>query len=145
MKGHRLRAAKSATLLLIVSACAPPPERTPDAFRLVATVGEVMRAITVPASDAVWRAGADPPETADQWVAIEHAALALAESGNLLLMEGRAADRGNWEAQALAMIEAARAAALSARDRDLDRLLDSGDAIYLTCEGCHADYMITPP
>lgn len=100
-----------------------------------------MFAITIPASNGVWSALNEAPDTEEEWIAIEYDALALAESGNLLLMEGRAVDLGNWRTQARALVDGAEIAAEAARARDLDQLLAIGDTLYNTCVACHNDYM----
>ena len=126
---------------LLLAACAPEPEPTEDPVRPIATVMEVMDAVTIPASDEVWLAAAEPPETEEEWEAVRHAALALAESGNLLLMEGRTLDRDEWITETIEFIDAAVLAVEAAAARNLNELIEAGDAIYDTCLSCHQIYM----
>jgi hypothetical protein len=133
----------AAISILGTAACAAPAE-SPDPFRPVASVRQVMDAITIPASNVVFGVGSVEPATEAEWMNVRNAALALAESGNLLLMDGRAIDRGNWSVQSRALIDAAALAADAAEARNVDRVLDAGDAIYASCEGCHSEYLAKP-
>ncbi|PZN29886.1 MAG: hypothetical protein DIU71_13465 [Proteobacteria bacterium] len=130
----------AAAALLMLAGCTPQePPSIP--FRVVATSKEVMNAITIPASDVIWSVPGEPPASDEAWLAVEHAALALAESGNLLLMDGRAVDQEEWARNAVALIDAAQAALEAARARDMDRMFDVGDEIYTVCETCHRRYL----
>lgn len=116
------------------------PEET-DVFELVASVRQVMQAITIPASNGIFRIGSEVPVDDEAWAAVENFALALAESGNLLLMPGRVLPEEQWRGESLALVRAAREAADAARAQDVDGVLNAGDAIYMTCEGCHELYL----
>lgn len=121
---------------------APAVEAPPPApYKVVATVKQVMQSITIPASDVVWSVPGEPPTNDEAWARIENNALALAESGNLLMMPGRAKDDAEWMTQASAMIDAASKAVDAARAKDVDRISELGDEIYTTCENCHNKYM----
>jgi hypothetical protein len=135
------RLALSSIALVLFVGCAAEARTSAAPYVLVATVRQVMDAITVPASDAVWQAASEAPANAEEWLVVEHAALALAESGNLLLMEGRAVDRGAWTEEALVLVRAAERAAEAARNRNLDELSSAGDVIYESCLSCHQLYM----
>jgi cytochrome c556 len=65
----------------------------------------------------------------------------LAESGNLLMLPGRAPDNEDWVKESQAMIDAAMLAFNAAEARNADRLSDAGDKIYATCKSCHNKYM----
>jgi hypothetical protein len=134
------------TLVLLIAAvaagCASESERTAETFTPVANVREVMEAITIPSADRVWAAAAEPPTTDDGWQDAEHAGLALAESGNLLLMPGRAPEGDpEWTSRVNAMLRASAQAAGAARARDGQALFVTGEALYETCLACHQEYM----
>jgi hypothetical protein len=109
---------------LLAFACAPPPAAEEPAaapsaaappsaaavatpFNPVMTVLELMQAIVVPAAEEYWSSvqitvDADGehefyPQNDAEWTAVRHAALAIAESGNLLMLEPRAVDKGPWQ------------------------------------------------
>lgn len=111
-----------------------------DCIEPVATVRDVMLGLTVPASDFLW-AIYDAPTDDSGWQSARLNAVMLAESGNLLLVEGRSREGDIWFDQARALVQAATAASKAANSMDLDGIIESGDAIYNTCETCHAAYL----
>ena len=117
---------------------APPAASAPEG---VGTSREIMEALTIPFSDAVFAAGSKPPADAAQWLAVERQALALAESANLLLMPPRLITSGSWVKWSVAQRDAAVAAQKAARLKDADALAKAGDALYETCAGCHETYL----
>lgn len=124
----------------------PKPPQSPAApagptFEPVATVKQVMQAITVPASNIVFGVAAEAPADDAGWLNVENGALAVAESANLLMMEPRAIDQQTWRQHALEMLEAAKDAAEAARSRDSEKLSEISNMLYETCEGCHRQYM----
>ena len=56
----------------------------------VATINEIMDAITLPYSDALLYIQRNPPQNDRDWETLQMQALMLAESGNLLMMKNRA-------------------------------------------------------
>lgn len=123
---------------------ASTPAAPAAAFKVVAPSKQIMLAVTIPASEKVFGAAAEPPTTDEQWVAVERAALELAESGNLLLIPGRAVDNGDWTNYSHMLIDTASKAYAAAQAKDIDGVSDAGNAIYEACEGCHKKYMPQP-
>ncbi len=82
------------------------------------------------------------PQTPEAWEAVENAALVLAESGNLLMLEHRAQGRGHWMAMSRAMLDVGKRAVDAARSRDPDAVFEVGGDVYLVCTGCHAAYAV---
>lgn len=80
------------------------------------------------------------PRTAEEWAEVWRAALVVAESGNLLMLEGRARDRDQWTRLAQAMVDAGSRAASAALTRDPAKVFDAGGELYETCTACHAAY-----
>ncbi|WP_153067149.1 hypothetical protein [Steroidobacter cummioxidans] len=120
---------------------AVPEPSAASTFKVIGPNRQIMLAVTIPASDAVFNAAAEPPTTDEQWVTVERAALALAESGNLLLIPGRAVDDGEWARFSHMLIDTAARAYSAAQAKDIDGVADAGNAIYEACEGCHKKYM----
>ena len=125
---------------------------TPDAqtFVEVADVQQLMTSVLEPAAEVYWDAVGTiidengtveiAPSTDEEWQAVRNAAFVIAESGNLLMMESRALDRGPWMALSRAMIEAGRGALDAAVAEDASAVFDAGAEVYYACSGCHATY-----
>jgi hypothetical protein len=123
-----------ALLLASVAAAQAPP------FQPVATISEIMVAVILPYSDALLYIGRDPPKTDRDWETLQMKAVMLAESGNLLMMEGRAKDHGQWMKDARLLVEAGVAAVEATRARDLDAVLALNDQIVSACITCHTQF-----
>src|SRR5437762_4705806 len=92
-------------LLLLVS---PVIAQSPP-FQPVATISEIMDAITLPYSDALVYIQRNPPKSDRDWETLQMQALMLAESGNLLMMKNRAKNQGQWMKDARLLVEAGMA------------------------------------
>ena len=127
---------------------AEPPSGPP--FRPVSSIGELMHDVVYPGAEVVWDAvgtimtleGTEEirPGSEDEWVAVIGGARTLMESGNLLMMEGRAKDQEAWMQRSLDLIEAAERVLEAAEARDAQTLFDRGELIYNACQGCHWEY-----
>lgn len=116
----------------------------------VATTRQIMLAITRPASDAIFqsvqtnvtREGVEEifPKTDDEWAQLGAQAGALAESGNLIMAEGRAVDRGDWVKMSQAMIDAARLTLQAVEKKSPQGVLESGEKVNMSCDNCHERY-----
>lgn len=121
------------------SAAPPAPAAAPlEAF---ATTKQVMLGITIPASDVVFQVGNKAPADDMEWEKVQANALAVAESGNLLLVGTRLVDHGDWEKNVQSLIVAAKAAAQAAQEKNVDKVLMAGDGLYEVCDACHKKYM----
>ena len=109
-------------------------------FQPVATVSQIMLAITYPYSDALLYIERKPPQTDNEWNALEKQALMLAESGNLLMMEGRARDQGDWMQDAKLLVEAGVASVKAVRAKDVQAVLALNEQIVTACTTCHMKY-----
>jgi hypothetical protein len=120
---------------------APGAIETAAVFKPIATVKQVMQGITIPASNVVFAVAGTAPTDDAGWQIVEASALAVAESGNLLLMKPRAVDDHEWRQFSLALIDAGARAAEAARAKDAEKTGVAGDDMYNACEQCHAKYM----
>jgi hypothetical protein len=133
-----------ATVAVVWAATLPVlagPEDTPSSVKTVATVGDIMKTMTIPFSNAVFEAGAEAPKDAAGWEAVRGQAVALAEAGNLLMIGSRAKDRAAWMKYSRAQVDAAEAVAKAAVAKNADGLSSAADALYETCANCHKDYL----
>lgn len=150
---RRWRLAMAVVLVVgaLSAGCSKPAPAKPEvaaapsaSFKVVGPNRQIMLAVTIPASETVFNAAAEPPTTDDQWVSVERAALMLAESGNLLLVPGRAVDEGEWSRFSHMLIDTAAQAYAAAQAKDIDGVSEAGNAIYEACEGCHKKYLPQP-
>jgi hypothetical protein len=114
-------------------------------FQPVGTVRQVMLGIVKPTSDVVFKFQFDPPKTDEEWATLQNNALTLAETGNLLLLPGRAKDKGEWTKNAKALIDTGSQAFKAANAKDAKALEQIGDKVDAVCEACHAIYLPKPP
>ena len=78
------------------------------------------------------------------WVAVENAALTLAESANLLTIPGRSCSNGVpvpvkdpvWAAF-VQMRTGSMKAYEAAKTKDQDKMIEASHAVNASCEGCH--------
>jgi cytochrome c553 len=109
-------------------------------FQPVATVSQIMLAITYPYSDNLLYIERNPPKNDNEWNTMEKQALMLAESGNLLMIEGRARDQGEWMQDARLLVEAGIASVKAVRAKDVQAILALNDQIVTACTTCHTKY-----
>ena len=124
---------------------APPP------FRVVADNKLLMQSVIDPSADFVWdsvktiitkdKTEEIRPHTNEEWLAVRNAAVALTESGNLLMMAPRAKDGGDWMKLSQELINTGEAAIRAADAKNADRLFTVGGDIYESCSACHQKYM----
>src|SRR5579863_3912001 len=100
-----LRMRRLGWILVAGVAMAQAPE-----YRPVGNMSQLMVNIIYPASDAIFYFERKLPSNQVEWNELANQALILAESGNLLLMPGRARDKGNWTNDAKLLIDAGAAA-----------------------------------
>ncbi|WP_428273830.1 hypothetical protein [Candidatus Palauibacter sp.] len=145
MKNSRL------PLLVLWSAAACTGE-APERPVPVADVQELMVSVLEPAAEAYWDGVGEVlteegvhqfrPLTEEDWTTLRNAAFILAESGNLMMMDGRARDRGDWMAHSRTMVETGRLALDAVDRRSPDAVFDAGAEVYYACRDCHARYAI---
>jgi hypothetical protein len=115
------------------------------AYQPTGTMSQLMVNIIYPSSDAIFYVERTPPSTDVEWNALSNQALILAESGNLLLMPGRARDKGNWVKDTKMMMDAGAAAYKAARAKNLEGVKAVNDALYESCVTCHMQYRADYP
>lgn len=109
-------------------------------YQNVGNMSQLMINIIYPTSDALFYIERTAPKTDVEWNLIRNQALMLAESGNLLLMPGRARDQGEWVADAKMMIDAGAAAFKAAQAKNMDGILALSEQLSNSCIKCHVKY-----
>ena len=154
MAARKLSAASPATLLFAaVLACGGGDAGPP--FHEVAGTRLLMASVMEPAADRIWASAGTiitaeetveiQPETDEEWILVRNAAVAVAESGNLLMMDRRRLDDEDWVAWCRQLIDAGDAAMQAANAQDVQGVFDTGERIYFACAGCHAQYWANDP
>ena len=129
-----------------------------------ANLNQLMRGVLYPAANVVFFAQADNPaevkfvpghdpgmstdpltSTFGGWVAVENAALALAESVNLLSISGRRCANGvpvptkdpAWATFVQQVRDVSMEAYKAAQAKDQDKIIDLSGRLSASCAGCH--------
>lgn len=149
---------------MATAAAAQPPAREP-----VGNLAEVMRSILFPNSNILFdvqsRDPDAPRETASDgtvtatfsgiytgWPLVEYAAVALAESAQLIAMEGRLCQNGkpvpigneDFQQYTRELVDVGRKAYEIARSRDLEAMQEVTNDVAGACENCHFVYRRYP-
>jgi hypothetical protein len=116
----------------------------------VATTRQIMSGIVAPTSNAIFQSvqtnvtlqGVEEifPRTDEAWTALAAQAASLAEAGNLLTVDGRAIDRGDWIRMSQAMTAAATQTLKAVAEKNPEAVLASGEAVNTSCDACHERY-----
>lgn len=146
---------------------APPPAPEPKAY---ASLGKLMRGIPFPASNIIFDAQSEDPGAPKKaegagagataqysavyggWEAVENAALAIAETANLIMIPGRMCmngrpvpnDREDFKKWAADLALAGEAALKAAQSKNLDAMVEVAGTVSDACAACHDKYRETP-
>lgn len=143
---------------------AAPPNPATSTMQVQADLNRLMRGVLYPASNVVFSAQTDNPadvkpvpgrdpslatdpleSTFGGWQAVENAALALAESSNLLLIPGRTCSNGlpvpinnpDWPKFVQELRDAGMKAYQAAQSKNQDKMVDAADTLTAACANCH--------
>jgi len=149
---------------------AQAPPKSP-ALQVHADLKQLMRGVLYPAANVVFSAqidnpgdakpvpGNDPSMATDPlhstfggWQAVENAALALAESANLLVVPGRTCANGvavpvdhpDWQRFVQELRDASMKAYKMAQAKNLDGMIEVADTMTTACAGCHRKWREKP-
>jgi hypothetical protein len=114
--------------------------QAPTTFQPVGNMSQLMIDIIYPTSDALFYVDRDPPKNEHEWSLLRGQALILAESGNLIMMAGRARDQENWIKYSKIMIDLGKTAFKAAQAKDLDGIRALNDPLNDVCVNCHLQY-----
>jgi hypothetical protein len=157
------------TLSLMLAACAlslmaQAPSTNPPQ-QVHADLNQLMRGVLYPAANVVFSAQADNPaevlklardrdpsmstdpltNTFGGWVAVENAALALAESANLLSIPERRCSNGvpvptkdpAWAVFVQQVRDASMKSYSAAKAKSQDQIIELSETLSASCSGCH--------
>jgi hypothetical protein len=107
----------------------------------VGTMMEFMYSMVHPASNEILltvnRGG---PQNDKEWASVQRSALQLAESGNLLMMRGRARDQGEWIKDAKMLVDVGAAAFKASKEKNANALAALTGQLDASCVTCHKQY-----
>ena len=136
--------------VLLCGCNAPLPSPAAPPFHAVVAMKQLMEWVIDPAADVIWDSvktvmtekGTQEiaPQTDEQWDAVRNGAATLAESGNLLMIDGRARDGKEWMRAARRLMDAADQARKAAEAKKADALFAAGGVVYNACRACHQQY-----
>lgn len=140
-------------LLLGLAGCtkeAPPPPPGPP-FQLNLDMKQLMTAVIDPNADVVWGSvgtvvsaeGEDKflPKTDEEWTVVRNSAATVLESGNLLMLNGRARNQDDWMKKVLELMRTANEVLQAVEAKDAEAVFTAGSDMYLACNACHAQYI----
>ena len=152
LRSHPARSLAALCLAVLPLGCSTPG--TPDAappYEPVADVRQTMLWLLEPAADVIWDSAGTiitaegrtelAPTTDAGWENVRRHAVIVAETGNLLMLPGRAAGP-DWIAYARDLQRTGRLAMAAAEARDADALFEAGGQLYQACVACHAQYWL---
>ena len=138
--------------------------RTSAGQQVHANLNQLMRGVLYPAANVVFSAQSDNPgdakpipgkdpsmatdpltSTFGGWLAVENAALTLAESANLLSIPGRTCSNGvpvplkdpAWATFVQELRDASMKAYRAAQAKDQDKMIENSETLSAACAGCH--------
>jgi hypothetical protein len=140
----------AASLLLGCGEAPKPVVPAASTVRPALSLKQLMEWVIDPAADAVWDSVKTiiteqgtkeiAPQTQEQWDAVRNGAAMLVESSNLLMMETRARDQGEWIAAARRLAGTADKALKAAESKNAEGVFAAGGEIYNACSACHRRY-----
>jgi hypothetical protein len=125
-------------------------------------LAQVMRGILFPNSNIIFDAQNNDPtkKKADEqfgnpyggWQNVENAAIALAESSNLLIIPGRVCSNGkpapnaqpDWPKLVQGLRDASMASYKAAQSKNMDNIVDAAGTLTEACSACHDKYREKP-
>src|SRR5919106_222911 len=134
----------SATVALIVCLCAGCAQQPdPPPFKAAASVLQLMEGPIGHAAEVYWESVATIvdkdgihehfPQNDEEWEAVWAAGVTIGESGNLLMMSGRAKDNDEWTRLSAALVDVGMEAAAAAESKDPEKVLELGEKVYNVC------------
>jgi hypothetical protein len=148
---HHVRLVLLGTLLGFGCGRGAPSAPAAQSFRPVADVKQLMASVVEPAANVYWNAVGSvvdkngvtdiAPHTDAEWAAVRDSAYVVAEAGNLLMMDGRARDTGNWMTLSKALVDVGQRAVRAAESKNTTAVFDVGAEVYDACVACHVKYM----
>jgi cytochrome c' len=155
------------TFLISCSPAQAPAPAAPAAAAAKAygNLAQLMRGIPFPNSNIIFDTQTTDPAAAQKpaegqsassqfsgvyggWQAVENAAIALQETGNLIMIPGRMCDNGrpvpvdqeDFKKWAQGLVDAGAAAYKAAQSKNMDQMVEVSGTVADACAACHEKY-----
>lgn len=162
MRSARVMAFVVLTVCATAAVAQQPSQSAPQ--QVHANLNQLMRGVLYPAANVVFFAQADDPgevkpipghdpsmatdpltSTFGGWLAVENAALGLAEAASLLSLEGRSCSNGvavptkdpDWSKFVRELRDAGVGAYKAAQTKNQDKMIETAETLSAACAGCH--------
>jgi hypothetical protein len=130
--------------------------------KVFGNLAQVMRGILFPNSNIIFDAQNNDPTKKKEdpafgnpyagWQSVENAALALAESSDLLIIPGRMCSNGkpaplnqaDWPKLVQGLRDAAMESYKAAQSKNMDKIVDASGTLTEACSNCHDKYREKP-
>ena len=148
-----------------------PPAATGPTQQPYSNLAQMMRAIPFGASNIIFDTQTNDPEAPKKetpgdssassrfaniykgWPMVEHNALALAETANLMLIPGRLCENGkpvpiereDFKKFVQGLADAGKAAYKAAQSKNQDQMVEVSDTVATACSNCHEVYRDKEP
>jgi cytochrome c556 len=140
----------SITLVVVGVALAQAPATfTPKPF---GNLKQVMRSVPYPNSNIIFDVQGKVPKDEAEWKAVENAAMAIAETANLITLRGRLREDGkpvpvqnaDWNKFAQGLVTAGQACYKAAQSKSQEAVSNCSDQLSDSCSNCHEVYRDKP-
>lgn len=120
--------------------------------RPVANLKQVMRSIPLPNSNIIFDVQTKAPADDMAWKDVQNAAMAIAETANLITLPGRLRENGqpvpvqnaDWNKFARGLVAAGQACYKAAQMKSQEAVSNCADELSESCSNCHEIYRDRP-
>ena len=138
-------------VLIVCGAAGCAQQSEPPPYKPTASVLQLMEGPIAHAAEVYWGSVStivdkdgiheNFPQNDEEWEQVWAAGVTIGESGNSLMMSGRARDNEEWIRLSSAMVDVGMEAAAAAEAKDPDKVLEVGERVYNVCTECHMKYI----
>jgi len=136
----------------VPGAVADEPTTTDREFiEMQTSINAIMVAMVDWSAHEIWEAGYAETMTGRNWLTVKQYATELLAAGTLVSLGGTGrADsvwvvQDRWQMWAGRLIDDTKDILGAIEEQDQARLLEAGEKLVVTCEGCHSDFKPTSP
>ena len=131
-------------LSVVISISLVSYAKAQSAVKPQVSIMEIMESIITPITNTLW--AAQDPKTEEEWKELEDAAIAVIAAGSLINLGGTGQNDNEWikepawQAYSKIMTNAGMDALKAIRSKDIGKLVETGEPLYISCEECHLKF-----